>query len=103
MDAQAARTFPRAQLPGDKLPTIHLDHGGHDILRQVVTLPWRVFTQGDWDSYSGCDSDSPLICQAVVDGLPADCILEDNTISFHWWLDEGAECESFTLHLDGPV
>ena len=95
--------YPRAQMPGDYWPEITTDHGGHDILLQLVKLPWRVFGPEEWRTYSGCDSSSPVFCHAVVDGEPADCILDGNVFTVHFTgVETEGQWEAWTLEMEQP-
>lgn len=105
MDSHAARLFPRAQMPTDTLPVLVTKHNPQ-LLLDLVRLPWRVFDENDWNGYSGCEADCPLTCEAMVDGLPATCILDASgnghgagSLTVYWYYEatNGMECRVYDL------
>ena len=69
-----------------------------EALKLMATATFHPFTDLDWSSWSGCESESPMI--AELDGVTI--IIDGDCVTFNAYNDgSGSEWTEFTLRFDG--
>src|SRR5438552_2559994 len=69
----------------------------------IAMFNFRTFTKLDWMGYGGAESfedgRDPLLSDGdvVIDGAPADVIIDATGVSLNWWIDE----EPYCVHVAG--
>jgi hypothetical protein len=75
-----------------------LPQNATEALKLMAKAQFRPFDDADWNSWSGCETDEPMI--AEIDEVTI--IIDGDCITFNAYNDgTGSEWTSFTLRFDG--
>lgn len=55
-----------------------------DLLKMVATNEFRPFTDNDWASFAGCESQDPLICEKEDYAI----VIDGDTVNMVYYEDE---------------